>query len=118
MVFAFAPIVALLLGLSSITVPWTTLLLSVVLYIVVPVHLFHFATLKRKTAVTEQVPPARSSSGRRRLRRSAAKRLARRSPEPALPISRADHNRLPFPIWPAWRIGRLRDRLRVNNATK
>ena len=37
MVFAFAPIVALLLGLSSVTVPWTTLLLSVVLYIVVPV---------------------------------------------------------------------------------
>ena len=37
MVFAFAPIVALLLGLSSITVPWTTLFLSVLLYIVVPV---------------------------------------------------------------------------------
>ena len=37
MVFAFAPLVALLLGLSSITVPWDTLLLSVVLYIVVPV---------------------------------------------------------------------------------
>src|SRR5246127_2198265 len=37
MVFAFAPIVALLLGLSSITVPWDTLFLSVVLYIVVPV---------------------------------------------------------------------------------
>jgi arsenite transporter len=37
MVFAFAPIVGLLLGLSAITVPWTTLLLSVVLYIVVPV---------------------------------------------------------------------------------
>jgi ACR3 family arsenite transporter len=37
MVFAFAPIVALLLGLSSITVPWDTLILSVVLYIVVPV---------------------------------------------------------------------------------
>jgi ACR3 family arsenite transporter len=37
MVFAFAPIVALLLGLSSIVVPWNTLLLSVVLYIVVPV---------------------------------------------------------------------------------
>lgn len=37
MVFAFAPIVALLLGLSAITVPWSTLLLSVVLYIVVPV---------------------------------------------------------------------------------
>jgi ACR3 family arsenite transporter len=37
MVFAFAPIVALLLGLSAIVVPWETLLLSVVLYIVVPV---------------------------------------------------------------------------------
>ena len=37
MVFAFAPIVGLLLGLSSITVPWSTLFLSVVLYIVVPV---------------------------------------------------------------------------------
>ncbi len=37
MVVAFAPIVGLLLGLSSITVPWDTLFLSVVLYIVVPV---------------------------------------------------------------------------------
>ncbi len=37
MVVAFAPIVALLLGLSAITVPWDTLLLSVVLYIVIPV---------------------------------------------------------------------------------
>jgi ACR3 family arsenite transporter len=37
MLFAFAPIVALLLGLSSIKVPWETLALSVVLYIVVPV---------------------------------------------------------------------------------
>jgi ACR3 family arsenite transporter len=37
MVFAFAPIVGLLLGLSSITVPWETLLTSVVLYIVIPV---------------------------------------------------------------------------------
>jgi len=37
MIVAFAPIVALLLGLSSITVPWNTLFLSVVLYIVVPV---------------------------------------------------------------------------------
>ncbi len=36
MVFAFAPIVALLLGISSIHVPWDTLLLSVLLYIVVP----------------------------------------------------------------------------------
>jgi ACR3 family arsenite transporter len=39
MVFAFAPIVGLLLGLSAITVPWETLLLSVGLYIVVPVVL-------------------------------------------------------------------------------
>ncbi len=37
MVFAFAPIVGLLLGLSAITVPWQTLFLSLVLYIVVPV---------------------------------------------------------------------------------
>ncbi len=37
MVVAFAPIVGLLLGLSAITVPWGTLLLSVVLYIVIPV---------------------------------------------------------------------------------
>ncbi|MDE1895765.1 MAG: ACR3 family arsenite efflux transporter [Rhodospirillales bacterium] len=37
MVFAFAPIVGLLLGLSSITVPWATLLTSVGLYIVLPV---------------------------------------------------------------------------------
>lgn len=37
MVFAFAPIVALLLGLAAISVPWDTLLLSVVFYILVPV---------------------------------------------------------------------------------
>ena len=37
MVFAFAPIVALLLGLSAIVVPWDTLVVSVVLYIVIPV---------------------------------------------------------------------------------
>jgi ACR3 family arsenite transporter len=39
MVFAFAPIVGLLLGLSAITVPWDTLFTSVVLYIVIPVIL-------------------------------------------------------------------------------
>jgi ACR3 family arsenite transporter len=39
MVFAFAPLVALLLGLSAIVVPWETLLVSVVLYIVLPVLL-------------------------------------------------------------------------------
>ncbi len=39
MVFAFAPIVGLLLGISAITVPWGTLITSVVLYIVIPVIL-------------------------------------------------------------------------------
>ncbi len=39
MVFAFAPLVAFLLGISAITVPWATLLTSVVLYIVIPVIL-------------------------------------------------------------------------------
>ncbi|CAB3869515.1 Arsenical-resistance protein Acr3 [Achromobacter animicus] len=39
MVFAFAPVVGLLLGLSAISVPWDTLLVSVGLYIVVPVIL-------------------------------------------------------------------------------
>lgn len=45
MIFAFAPIVGFLLGLSAITVPWNTLFLSVVLYIVLPVI---FAQLWRK----------------------------------------------------------------------
>ncbi len=51
MVFAFAPIVGLLLGLSSITVPWDTLLLSVLLYIVVPLviaNVWRKLLLKRK----------------------------------------------------------------------
>lgn len=37
MIFAFAPIVGLLLGISAISVPWDTLTISVVLYIVIPV---------------------------------------------------------------------------------
>lgn len=49
MVIAFAPIVGLLLGLSSITVPWGTLVLSVVLYIVIPVIV---AQLVRRTLLT------------------------------------------------------------------
>ena len=56
MVFAFAPIVALLLGLSSITVPWATLITSVVLYIVVPVaiaQLWRRALLRRGPAVLQ-----------------------------------------------------------------
>lgn len=43
MVFAFAPIVGLLLGLSAITVPWDTLLLSVALYILIPVVIAQIA---------------------------------------------------------------------------
>jgi len=51
MIFAFAPIVGLLLGLSAITVPWDTLLLSVVVYIVVPLviaNVWRNSLLKRK----------------------------------------------------------------------
>ena len=55
--FAFAPIVGLLLGLSAITVPWDTLLLSVALYIVVPVV-------------------ARAAAGGRRCCAAAAQRAA------------------------------------------
>ncbi len=56
MVFAFAPIVALLLGLSSIVVPWDTLITSVVLYIVIPVvlaQLWRKALLRRGPAALE-----------------------------------------------------------------
>ena len=51
MVFAFAPIVGLLLGISAITVPWQTLLLSVLLYIVVPVI---FAQIIRRVALSSE----------------------------------------------------------------
>jgi ACR3 family arsenite transporter len=57
MVFAFAPIVALLLGLSSIIVPWDTLLTSVVLYIVIPVLIaqgWRRALLKRGRTVFDR----------------------------------------------------------------
>ena len=50
MIFAFAPIVGLLLGISSITVPWTTLLISVGLYIVIPVIL---AQVWRRTLLSQ-----------------------------------------------------------------
>jgi ACR3 family arsenite transporter len=49
MVVAFAPLVAFLLGISAITVPWATLLTSVVLYIVIPVIL---AQIWRKMLLT------------------------------------------------------------------
>jgi len=50
MVVAFAPLVALLLGISAITVPWDTLFTSVILYIVIPVIL---AQLWRKTLLSK-----------------------------------------------------------------
>jgi ACR3 family arsenite transporter len=50
MIFAFAPLVAFLLGMSAITVPWDTLLTSVVLYIVIPVML---AQWLRKTLLAD-----------------------------------------------------------------
>ena len=50
MLVAFAPIVGLLLGLSAIVVPWPTLLLSVVLYILIPVAL---AQLVRRAALAK-----------------------------------------------------------------
>ncbi|WP_417733716.1 ACR3 family arsenite efflux transporter [Roseovarius sp.] len=49
MVFAFAPIVALLLGVTDIIVPWETLLLSVLLYVVIPL-LAGIVTRKRLVA--------------------------------------------------------------------
>ncbi|MBN9436955.1 ACR3 family arsenite efflux transporter [Bosea sp. (in: a-proteobacteria)] len=55
MVVAFAPIVALLLGLSAITVPWDTLLLSVALYIVIPVIV---AQLMRRQLLASGGPAA------------------------------------------------------------
>jgi ACR3 family arsenite transporter len=57
MVFAFAPLVALLLGLSAIVVPWNTLLVSVVLYIVIPViisQLLRKALLRQGQVAFEQ----------------------------------------------------------------
>jgi len=54
MIFAFAPIVGLLLGLSAITVPWDTLFISVALYIVIPVILAQ-AWRKRLLAKGEDV---------------------------------------------------------------
>jgi len=61
MVVAFAPIVALLLGLSSIAVPWDTLMVSVGLYIVVPVVI---AQVWRKALLARGVAHFQSVVGR------------------------------------------------------
>jgi ACR3 family arsenite transporter len=58
MVFAFAPIVAVLLGVSSISVPWETLLLSVALYILIPLvvaQAWRFTLRRRGQAVFQAV---------------------------------------------------------------
>ena len=65
MVFAFAPIAALLLGMTNIIVPWETLFLSVVLYVVIPLVAGYFTRRKLNTsndhhevaAFTEKVKP-------------------------------------------------------------
>ncbi|OHY70527.1 MULTISPECIES: ACR3 family arsenite efflux transporter [Stenotrophomonas] len=62
MVVAYAPVVALLLGLSAITVPWDTLLLSVGLYIVVPVLV---AALLRRWILSRRLQPGLQTALRR-----------------------------------------------------
>ncbi len=66
MVFAFAPLVGLLLGIAAITVPWDTLITSVVLYIVIPVVI---AQLWRRSLLARGSRPSmrrwpRSARGR------------------------------------------------------
>jgi arsenite transporter len=66
MIFTFAPLVGLLLGLSSITVPWDTLFLSVIIYIVIPLtiaNIWRSLVLKQEngqeklTAVVNKITP-------------------------------------------------------------
>ncbi len=64
MVFAFAPIVALLLGISSLHVPWATLVLSVVLYIALPVTV---AVIARRWLLSLEPGGARLSKVLHRL---------------------------------------------------
>ncbi|NTF31540.1 ACR3 family arsenite efflux transporter [Rhizobium skierniewicense] len=54
MIVAFAPVVALLLGLSAITVPWDTLAISVALYIVVPVIIAQVIRVRLTSDGTER----------------------------------------------------------------
>jgi len=54
MVFAFAPIVALLLGVSSIPVPWDTLILSVVMYIVIPLTIAQLIRSRLRRGVEDR----------------------------------------------------------------
>ncbi|WP_444459787.1 ACR3 family arsenite efflux transporter [Rhodobacter capsulatus] len=63
MVVAFAPIVAFLLGLSAITVPWATLVLSVVLYILVPVAVAQWIRRRKLAEGGEALPRLLSRLG-------------------------------------------------------
>ena len=68
MIVAFAPIVGLLLGLSAITVPWDTLLLSVVLYIVLPRgHEVDEDVLRRRVTGSGQLQAGRPVPGGHRV---------------------------------------------------
>jgi len=60
MVFAFAPIVALLLGVTDIIVPWQTLILSVALYVVIPLVA---GAITRKLLIGKSMRPGRSGDG-------------------------------------------------------
>ena len=70
MVFAFAPLVALLLGIASITVPWDTLLTSVVLYIVIPVAI---AQLWRRALLAKGQARVRRASWRASVPRRSSR---------------------------------------------
>jgi ACR3 family arsenite transporter len=61
MVFAFAPIVALLLGVASLTIPWNTLFVSVVMYIVIPLVI---AQIWRKTLLARGAATYRAALAR------------------------------------------------------
>ncbi|MFN3525439.1 MAG: ACR3 family arsenite efflux transporter [Paracoccus sp. (in: a-proteobacteria)] len=58
MIFAYAPIVALLLGVTDITVPWTTLVLSVGLYVVIPLA----AGIVTRMVMTHGAGPAQAEA--------------------------------------------------------
>ena len=65
MLFAFAPLVGMLLGLSAITVPWETLTLSVVLYIFVPLavaQVWRVILVKKGGAASAVIRPGTTSS--------------------------------------------------------
>jgi len=87
-IFAFAPIVALLLGVASITVPWGTLFTSVLLYIVVPVIV---AQVVRATILRSGGQAAASAFAVVRPRAARHARAAVCVPGKADPYAAADH---------------------------